>query len=120
MAVAVPDSVVTLEFDPAQVTIGTDTDLRQGLSAAVLRDGDLWLACDEGCRIERLSRNGTGFKGHTVFALKDLLIMPAAETEEADVEGLDVNEGFLWLVGSHSLKRKKPDDNDSPAKVADK
>jgi Protein of unknown function (DUF3616) len=120
MTVAVPDSVVTLEFDPAQVTIGQDTDLRQGLSAVVLRDGDLWLACDEGCRIERLSRAGTGFNGHTMFALKNLLTLPAAETEEADVEGLDVSDGFLWLVGSHSVKRKKPADDDAPAKVADK
>lgn len=120
MAVAVPDSVVTLEFDPGQVTIGQDTDLRQGLSAVVLRDGDLWLACDEGCRLERLSRAGVGFNGHAVFALTDLLSMPAAATEEADVEGLDVSDGFLWLVGSHSVKRKKPDDNDGPAKVADK
>lgn len=120
MAVAVPDSVVTLEFDPAQVTIGQDTDLRLGLSAVVLHDGDLWLACDEGCRIERLSRTSTAFNGHTMFALKNLLNVPAAETEEADVEGLDVDDGFLWLVGSHSVKRKKPDDDDAPVKVADK
>jgi hypothetical protein len=48
------------------------------------------------------------------------LNLPAADTEEADVEGLDVEDGWLWLVGSHSVKRKKPDDDDAPTKVADK
>jgi hypothetical protein len=29
------------------------------------------------------------------------------------VEGLDYRDGYLWLVGSHSLKRKKPDEDES-------
>ena len=42
--------------------------------------------------------------------------LPAAP----EVEGLDVDGGFLWLIGSHSSKRKKPDSNDTPAKIAEK
>ena len=120
MDVAVPESVATLEFDPGQVAIDGNTDVRKGLSAVVSHDGDLWLACDEGCRIDRLTRTGPLFKGHAVFPLKDVLSLPGPETAEADLEGLDVRDGFLWLVGSHSVKRKKPDDNDTPAKVAEK
>ncbi|GAA6615607.1 DUF3616 domain-containing protein [Scytonema sp. NUACC26] len=31
------------------------------------------------------------------------------DIEEIDVEGLDCKNSYLWLVGSHSLKRRKPD-----------
>ena len=32
------------------------------------------------------------------------------------MEGLDYEDGYLWLVGSHSLKRKKPDDKEESVK----
>ena len=35
------------------------------------------------------------------------------QIEEADLEGLDYSDGYLWLVGSHSLKRKKPEEDES-------
>jgi hypothetical protein len=38
------------------------------------------------------------------------------DIEEVDVEGLDYSDGYLWLVGSHSRKRRKPDEKDSLAK----
>ena len=116
-----PASPVTLEFDPARLTIGGE-DLRRGLSA-VVRDGStIWLACDEGCRIERLSQASDGrFAAHEVFALQGLLTLPAdPDSEEADIEGLDVDGGWLWLVGSHSRKRKQPKVTDSPDEVAAK
>ena len=45
------------------------------------------------------------------FPLADLLDLPGAADEEADLEGMAVADGFLWVVGSHGLKRKnaKPD-----------
>ena len=42
--------------------------------------------------------------------MSDYLTLPAGEEEEADIEGLDVSDGYLWLVGSHSLKRNNPKD----------
>ena len=47
------------------------------------------------------------------FPLADLLDLPGASDEEADLEGMAVADGFLWVVGSHGLKRKntKPDRN---------
>jgi Protein of unknown function (DUF3616) len=123
MSIAVPIAKATLEFDPARLMITEEADLRRGLSAVVHRGEELWLACDEGCRLERLSRTAgpdLHFGVHATFGLHDLLAMPALPSEEADVEGLDVDGGFLWLVGSHSSKRKKPDANDTPAKVAEK
>jgi hypothetical protein len=45
------------------------------------------------------------------FPLADLLDLPGAADEEADLEGMAVADGYLWVVGSHGLKRKnaKPD-----------
>ena len=116
-----PLDTVTLQFDKDQLSIG-DADIRQGLSGVVLHGDQLWLACDEGCRLERLSRAGSSltFSGHQVFGLDTLLTLPAKADEEADVEGLDVDGGWVWLVGSHSVKRKKPKKNDAAAEVAKK
>jgi hypothetical protein len=113
---------VTLQFDPGRLTVGEDAvDLREGLSATVVRDNQLWVACDEGCRLERLTQIGTDtFGSHTTFELGNLLALPAAPTEEADVEGLDISDGFIWLVGSHSVKRKKAKLGDAPADIAKK
>jgi len=115
-----PDSRVLLEFDEGQLTVGDEVDIRTGLSGVVLHKNDLWLACDEGCRLERLSRSGprATFSSHAVFPLEDLLTLPDQATEEADVEGLDVDDGWLWLVGSHSVKRKKASIDDEPPDVA--
>ena len=101
---------VTLQFDQDLLTVGDDVDIRNQLSAVVLDEDRLWLACDEGCRLERLtrSRGGQIFAKHEVFELDRLLDLPASGDDEADVEGLAVDDGWLWLVGSHSVKRQKP------------
>jgi hypothetical protein len=124
---AVPADVALLEFDHANLITGDDADIRNGLSAVVV-DGDaLWLACDEGCRLERLSRadaSGLRFASHAVFPLSDFLALPAAVKEEADIEGLDIDDEWLWMIGSHSLKRKRPkketDAVDVAAKLAER
>jgi hypothetical protein len=113
----------TLEFDPGKVKVTEKADLRTGLSGIASIGDDLWLACDEGCRLERLSRSTAApqhFASHASFGLETLLDLPAAPTEEADIEGMDVDDGFLWLVGSHSSKRKLPDENDTAPKIAEK
>ncbi len=100
---------VPLEFDKTALTVGDDTDIRTGLSAVALDGPHLWLACDEGCRLERLSRKGVhAFGAHEVFPLDGLIDLPADAETEADIEGLWVDDGWLWLVGSHSVKRGKP------------
>ena len=119
--------LVTLQFDPDNVIVGDDKDLRTGLSAIALHNQDLWLACDEGCRLERLSRTGSDleFSSHRSFPLAEILELPAPRVEgkpeeEADVEGMDIDDGWLWFVGSHSVKRKSPKDNDSREKISEK
>lgn len=82
-------------------------DIRDNLSAIVLADEHLWLGGDEGTEVHRLTRNAKGdFEAHKRFDLKDLLKL--TDSSEIDIEGLDVQDGYLWLTGSHSLKRPKP------------
>ena len=92
--------------------------IRQNLSAIARQGRNLFLACDEGASVERLTRTSPGrYERHQRFDLAPLLDLPFTEPEdnEVDIEGLDVSGGYLWLTGSHSLKRKKPK-GQSPAK----
>lgn len=83
-------------------------DLLAELSAiARTPDGHLWLGSDEFITVERLTPMGDGmYGGHQTFHLKDLVNLHDEESE-IDIEGLDYSDGYLWVVGSHSLKRKK-------------
>ncbi|MBC8017935.1 MAG: DUF3616 domain-containing protein, partial [Verrucomicrobia bacterium] len=116
-----PTSTVDLDFNPERHDLGKDKLLRDGLSAALQIGDTLWIANDEATSLERLTlfnENNTGNyrygRDHKQFSLDDYLRLPEAppsnpaDREEVDVEGLDYENGYLWLVGSHSLKRKKP------------
>ncbi|RJG13557.1 DUF3616 domain-containing protein [Pseudomonas cavernicola] len=112
--------VATLQFDPNFNELGNNKALRDGLSAVLQCDRTLWVANDETLSLERLTRlpdDGPGacrYGQHRQFPLSDYLALPVAaaedpaDLEEADVEGLACAGGYLWLVGSHSLKRKNP------------
>jgi uncharacterized protein DUF3616 len=123
-------SVVLLEFHPERDDLGKGKELRDGLSAAVQIGDTLWVTNDETISLERLSLVVGGNTGnyrygrhHKQFSLNDYLRLPVppppdpAELEEADVEGLVYEDGYLWLVGSHSLKRKKPKPQDGAEKA---
>jgi len=122
-------SVVLLEFRSQRNRLGKDKQLRDGLSVAVQIGDTLWVTNDETISLERLSLvegddTGTYRYGrhHKQFSLIDYLQLPVkprelADLEEADVEGLSYENGYLWLVGSHSLKRKKPKMKDGAKKA---
>jgi hypothetical protein len=123
-------SVVLLEFHPERDDLGKDKELRDGLSVVVQIGDTLWVANDETISLERLSLVEAGNTGnyrygrhHKQFSLNDYLrlaVPPSpdpADLEEADVEGLVYADGYLWLVGSHSLKRKKPKLRDGAEKA---
>jgi len=111
-------SAVLLTFDPQLNKLSKKKELRHGLSAVVQLGDTLWVANDESITLERLARqeleSGADYHygAHQQFALHEYLVLPAPPTpddknvEEADIEGLAYADGYLWLVGSHSRKRK--------------
>lgn len=91
--------------------------VRDGLSAAFRTGDNLWLSCDERSSLERLKQiSAETFAEHQSFDLNQFLKLPAGGECEIDIEGLGHADHYLWLVGSHSLARKKPRKDDSPAK----
>lgn len=103
-------NAVRLEFAPGSL-------VQSNLSGAAFTGDWLWVAGDEACGLNRLRRlepvGGEALRFGEVrdFPLSDLLDLPGAADEEADLEGMAVADGFLWVVGSHGLKRKnaRPD-----------
>jgi hypothetical protein len=84
------------------------SDIVSDLSAAAFSsDGNLWLGSDETIGLERLSPlDSHSYGKHQRFLLKDYIELFNTE-DEIDIEGMDFSEGYLWLTGSHSTKRKK-------------
>ena len=99
--------------------------VHENLSGAAFTGDCLWVASDEACGLERLIRvppagsESLRFGEPVNFPLADLIDLPGKPDDEADIEGLAADAGYLWVVGSHGLKRKnaRPDlDNADNAK----
>ncbi|AEG00287.1 DUF3616 domain-containing protein [Methylomonas methanica] len=115
-----PCRQVELQFEPKLNELGKNKRLANGLSAVVQIEDTLWLAHDETATLERLTLSETTPSNlvltadHRRFSLHEFLTLPVpSETDhspqqEVDIEGLAYADGYIWLVGSHSLKRKKP------------
>ena len=102
---AKPRSAVKLEIGAA----GDDTKSIRNFSAGSRIGNSLFLAADERAAIDRLTETGRDRWGeHVRFELKDLLDLADPE-EEADLEGLAADEGWLWVLGSHARTRAKPE-----------
>lgn len=85
--------------------------VRHSLSAIAIDGRNLWAGGDESTFVHRLTRDGKGnFGNHRHFDLAPLLDLPGRgnKASEIDIEGLAVDRGALWVVGSHSLKRDRP------------
>ncbi|MDD1976291.1 MULTISPECIES: DUF3616 domain-containing protein [Pseudomonas] len=106
---------VLLSFDPALAS------LRDGLSVAQQIGDTLWVANDETTSLERLKIQAAApgevlmCDAHRSFQLQAFLDLPIPKSDaEIDIEGLAYDRGYLWVVGSHSLKRKTAE-ADKPA-----
>lgn len=108
-----PVGQVELRFDAGSRDAETHTNL-----SALRRDRTgVWIAGDETATIEHLMWTGERFDGQRTFHLADYVELPAGRDMEADIEGLAVEDGHLWAVGSHSLKRRRVK-SASPEKAA--
>jgi hypothetical protein len=98
-------NAVRLEF-------AADSLVKTNLSGAAFTGDWLWVAGDEACGLDRLrllgrtGREALRFGEVRDFPLAELLDLPGAADDEADLEGMAVADGYLWVVGSHGLKRK--------------
>ncbi|KOP23747.1 hypothetical protein AMR41_24780 [Hapalosiphon sp. MRB220] len=83
---------------------------REDLSAVMLTpEKHLWFGSDETSTIERLSYiDANNFGEHKQFRVAEFIDLPAPEDEEIDIEGIEYSDNYLWIIGSHSWKRKKP------------
>jgi hypothetical protein len=99
-APAEPIEQVALSFDAPGDTVAN-------LSASVRVGDNLFVGADEACAIERLTIGKSGANGHRSFPLAELLDL-ADPDEEADIEGLAFEDGWLWVVGSHARTRPNP------------
>lgn len=110
-------TTVRLDFDPALNRVSSNQQLSDGLSAAVFIGDSLWVASDESVSVERLTRLNASpdqprHGAQRRFPLADYLPLPVDPNDpngnpELDIEGMDYRDGYLWLVGSHSARRKR-------------
>ena len=109
---AKPLSTVRLNFRPGSTTA-------EDLSVVERMDNVLFAAADEGAELVRLvaQDGGTAYREDAAFPLSDFFDLPAksGESDEADIEVMAIAKDWLWVVGSHSLARKKPRKKDAPA-----
>jgi hypothetical protein len=110
---AIPIGQVELGFSDARALRRLGDPIAKDLSA-VARVGDcLFLACDEAAGLERLIKARDGrYAAHRHIPLGEFFDLPGGAEEEMDIEGLAAADGYLWIVGSHARKRKKPDADD--------
>ena len=77
------------------------------ISAAAAVGETLFLGADETASLEVLHRTDAGYAEHRRIELCRAFDLPGGDSE-MDIEGLAIADGWLWVVGSHSLTRKKP------------
>lgn len=108
---ASPVGTLRLNFRPHEaVSAHLDEPVRDNVSVAEAVGRCLFVGQDEGARIERLvaGHDGSVYGNHVSYPLSAFFDLPSGQDGEADIEGLAVDGGWLWITGSHSLARKKP------------
>lgn len=114
MPLASPQHQISLQLPQAAAKTVTN------LSAVRCVGPHLWLGADEGTAVERLTLAGEQAIDHHSFDLLAYLDLPGGAEEEIDIEGLAYADYYLWIVGSHSLKRKKPSAGGTAAETIDR
>jgi len=105
-----PAGTVVLYFKPEDELRHVDDPLQQDLSTVAIAGRTLFTACDETATVERLVRGEDGDFHHAEnIVLGDYVDLPDGKDGEMDIEGLAIDGDMLWITGSHSLKRDKPD-----------
>jgi hypothetical protein len=119
--VARSTGTLTLHFKPHDRHVQAGAPLPHDISAIAVAGRTLFAACDETAAVERLVRTSDGdYHQQDRIVLGDHFDLPDGPDGEMDIEGLAIERDFLWITGSHSLKRDKPDlATDDNAKALD-
>jgi hypothetical protein len=81
----------------------------------------LFLAPDEGNSFIRLTRNSDDIYDELAkFPLAEFADLPGKKGDELDLKGLDIPNGYLWAVGSHSAVRKRVKDDSTTEEVIER
>ncbi len=104
-------TTVRLDLGPHAPDAGVD------LSGVATVGESLLLAPDEGASLLRLRRTAAGWGNPVELSLADAVDLPGDPGDEVDAEGLAVDDGVLWVVGSHSAKRKRVKEGTPPEEV---
>ena len=107
-----PDSYIDLDFKKKNSPFPQKKTWAFGenVSALAIAGSTLFCATDETVSVERLvlSNDGTRFSEHESIRLADFFDFEDDSESEVDLEGLAIEDGYLWLASSHSLKRSEP------------
>lgn len=104
---AAPSRQVILIFQEMEEFKHVNDPLYKDVSAAARVGHTLFTSCDETAGIDRLTPDGDAWGNHVHISLADFLDLPGGPSGEMDIEGLMADDGWLWVVGSHALKRGK-------------
>jgi hypothetical protein len=115
-----PKATADLRFRTAAALAHVEDPIEEDLSAAARWHGSLFVACDETASVERLTDAGDHWGAHRHVALGALVDLPEGPAGEMDVEGLDCDDGWLRVVGSHATKRARPKAADPQAALAER
>ncbi|QQA41162.1 DUF3616 domain-containing protein [Pelagovum pacificum] len=103
------DRIITLDFKGHHLLEHVDDPIQKDLSTVTRHGDSLFFSCDETAGVDRLTKSGKDTWGnHEHFNLGEMVDLPAGPKGEMDIEGLSVNGDWLWVCGSHGLKRDKP------------
>lgn len=58
-----------------------------------------------------IAADGNLAGAHANFPLGAIFELPDGSGGEMDIEGIGIDGGWLWVCGSHSLKRDDPDED---------
>ncbi|GGL74178.1 DUF3616 domain-containing protein [Wenxinia marina] len=108
------DETLRLIFRDQRALAHVHDPIHRDLSAAARCGDSLFLSCDETAGIDRLTEGPDGWQNHAHFPLGRLVDLPAGPDGEMDIEGLHCDGDWLWIVGSHSLKRGKAERDEKP------
>jgi len=114
MMPAEPIRTIRLNFIPELFSVALD------LSAARVIDQTLWLGSDETAHLEAFSLGDNEGNNHRSTAITAYLPLPHGDAQEVDIEGIACSDHYLWVVGSHSWKRKRVnlDEHDAAKNMA--